>query len=428
MTPKAHTQEDKTLTVELWPIERPIPYDNNPRRCPQSAIDKVAASLREFGFRQAIVVDSEAVVVVGHTRLLAAKRLGMKQVPVHVAADLSPAQARAYRIADNRTNEETAWESDLLSVEIAELAVLDYEIDVLGFDGQELAELLAQPTLGLTDPDEVPEPPVEPITQAGDLWILGEHRLLCGDATVAADVARVMNGARATLMATDPPYLVGYDGGNHPQTWSKTGRRISSEEKTRHWDAYRDQESSVAFYEQFLRTALEVALSERPFVYEWLGVMRLPVVVTAWEHVGLLPHQLLIWAKSRSVLTRCDYQWNYEGCMYGWRRGQRPLVGRRPPAGAAALWRIDSAIEDGAAGIHPTMKPVEVVRRPIEYHTKPGEVIFEPFCGSGTAIVAAEMTGRSCRALEISPAFCDVAVQRWERFTGRKAVRDGALH
>jgi DNA modification methylase len=228
-------------------------------------------------------------------------------------------------------------------------------------------------------------------------------------------------------MATDPPYLVDYDGGNHPQTWDKIGRRISSEEKTRHWDDYHDQASSVAFYEAYLRAALDNALSERPFVYQWLAVMRLPIVVAAWERVGLLPHQLLIWAKSRSVLTRCDYQWNYEGCMYGWRHGKRPPSSRRPPAGSAALWTIDSKIEDGAAGLHPTMKPVEVIRRPIEYHTKPAELIYEPFCGSGTALIAAEMSGRTCYAIEQSAQFVDVAVARWERFTGKTAVRDGAL-
>ena len=167
---------EQGLAIELWPIERPIPYAKNPRTCPQSAIAKVVASLEQFGFRQAIVVDANDVVVVGHTRLLAAKQLGLKQVPVHVAADLSPAQAAAYRIADNRTNEETSWDADLLSVEIAQLASLDYDIDVLGFEANELAELLAQPTVGLVDPDAVPSVPVEPITLPGDLWHLGNHR------------------------------------------------------------------------------------------------------------------------------------------------------------------------------------------------------------------------------------------------------------
>ena len=225
--------------VTLWPIDKLTPYPDNPRHCPPEAIAKVATSIKQFGFRQAIVVDAEGIVVVGHTRLLAAQQLGMKTVPVHVAADLSPAQARAYRIVDNRTNEETAWNADLLSVEIAALVSLDYDIDVLGFESDELAELLAQPTVGLVDPDEVPEIPVEPVTRHGDKWRLGNHVLLCGDSTKPTDVARLMDGARATLMATDPPYLVDYNGGNHPPTAANGGKRAGAapDAGTKHWDA-----------------------------------------------------------------------------------------------------------------------------------------------------------------------------------------------
>ncbi len=429
MTPKPRTHEDKTLSVELWPTSRPIPYEKNPRHCPESAIVKVAASLKEFGFRQAIVVDSNDVVVVGHTRLLAAKRLGMSEVPVHVARDLTPAQARAYRIADNRTNEESAWDAELLSLEISDLASLDYEIDVLGFNGEELAVLLAQPSVGLTDPDDVPEPPAEPITQPGDLWILGRHRLLCGDATVAADVARVMDGARATLMATDPPYLVNYDGGNHPQTWANGGKKPGAARNagTKHWDTYVDHDTSLTFYEDFLRVAIEGALTATPVIYMFFAMMRAPIVFEAWERSGLLLHQVLVWHKSRVVLSRCDYCWNYEPVAYGWIKGRRPRSERRPPANATAVWEVSSAIKDGPQE-HPTCKPVELIRRPIDYHTKATELTYEPFCGSGTAIIAAEMSGRACRAIEISPTYCDVAVRRWEAFTGKQAVRDGTRH
>jgi DNA modification methylase len=372
------------------------------------------------------VVDSEGVVVVGHTRLLAAQQLGMKTVPVHVASDLSPAQARAYRIADNRTNEETSWNEDLLSVEISKLVSLDYDIDVLGFESDELAELLAQPTVGLVDPDEVPAVPVEPVTKDGDLWMLGDHRLLCGDSTKPTDVARLMDGQRATLMATDPPFLVNYDGGNHPPTWANGGKRLGAapDAGTRHWDDYVDHDTAVKFYKEFLSVAVEHALIKTPMVYMFFGMMRAPLVFEAWEKAGLLLHQVLVWNKSRVVLSRSDYCWNYEPIAYGWIKGARPRATRRPPANSTAVWQVSSAILDGRQD-HPTCKPVELVGRPIEYHTKPGEVIYEPFCGSGTAIIAAEMTGRVCRALEISPAYCDVAVKRWEAFTGRQASRDG---
>jgi DNA modification methylase len=407
------------LTVEWWPVERPVRYARNARSCPEAAIAKVAGSLREFGFRQPIVVDEGGVVIAGHTRLLAAKRLGLTKVPVHVARDLTPQQVKAYRLADNRTAQETSWDLELLPLEIAELADLGYDLGVLGFDAEELTGLLVPPTEGLSDPDEVPEPPASPITKPGDLWILGSHRLLCGDATEARDVARLMDGRRATLMATDPPYLVDYDGGNHPQTWANGGK--AGKDPTKHWDAYTDHEHSVAFYESYLRAALEHALAEAPAIYQWFGAMRAPVVFEAWQTVGLLAHQTLIWVKSRPVLTRCDYMWDYEPCLYGWVKGRQPK--RKPPAEARAVWQIDSRVEDGASGIHPTMKPVQCFRRPIAYHTGPGELIYEPFCGSGTALIAAQELGRVCYAIELSAAFCDVAVRRWERFTGREAIR-----
>ena len=212
------------LSIEWWPIARPLPYARNPRLAPEAAITKVAASLAEYGWRQPIVVDAQGVIIAGHTRLLAAKRLGLERVPVHVATDLTQQQVKAYRLADNRTAEETSWDLELLPLEIAELADLGYDLGVLGFDPEELVKLGFAATEGITDPDEVPEAPVEPTTKAGELIILGDHRLLCGDATDAAHVSRLMNGQRAALMATDPPYLVDYDGGHHPDTYGNGGK------------------------------------------------------------------------------------------------------------------------------------------------------------------------------------------------------------
>jgi DNA modification methylase len=406
------------LAIELWPIERPIPYADNPRLCPPSAIEKVAASLRAYGFRQPIVVDTEGVIIVGHTRLLAAKQLGLAEVPVHVA-DLSAEQARAYRLADNRTNEETSWNAELLGAEIAALAEIDYDLGLLGFNDDELSEILKPPTLGLTDPDLIPEPPEEPIAKPGDLWALGDHRLLCGDATKAGDVERLMNGRRAALMVTDPPYLVGYTGGTHPATAANGGKK--GEDPDKHWDSYIDHESSVAFYADFLRIASGHALELHAAIYQFFAIMRARVLFEAWAAAGLLAHQVLIWKKSRAVLTYSAYLWNYEPFVYGWQAGHQPR--RRPPADVPAVWEISSAIEDGASGLHPTQKAVELYRRPILYHTKAGEALFEPFCGSGTALIAAESAGRCCYALELSPVFCDVAITRWMNFSGRAAVR-----
>ena len=417
------TPTASTLKVEWWPIEKPLPYARNARVCPESAISKVAGSIHEFGFKNPILVDGEGVIIAGHTRLLAAQRLALETVPVIVCADLSPEQVKALRLADNRTGEETSWDEELLPLELAELAGLDFELALTGFEPDELAAFLAEETEGLTDADAVPDLPEEPVSQPGDLYLLGEHRLLCGDATSAADVQRVMDGKKATLMATDPPYLVDYDGGNHPQTWGKDGRAISSEEKTKHWDAYEDPETASAFFTGYLSVALSEALVGDAAVYQCFASMRSEIVLAAWRAVGLLPHQMLVWRKSRPVLTRCWFMWDFEPILVGWPRGHQPKM--KPPNNERAVWEIATSegVEDGVAGTHPTIKPVELIRRPIVWHTKPGGLIYEPFSGSGTAIIAAEQTGRTCYALEQSPQFVDVAVARWEAFTGRKAER-----
>jgi DNA modification methylase len=416
------TATDK-LTVEWWPTDKPVPYARNARVCPEAAIAKVAASLTEFGWRQPIVVDEHGVIVAGHTRLLAAQRLGLKQVPVHVASGLTPEQVKAYRLMDNRSSQETSWDLDLLPLELSELAGFEFDLALTGFEPDELAAFLAEETEGLTDPDDVPDLPEEPVSKPGDLYVLGKHRLLCGDSTNADDVIRLMAGKKATLMATDPPYLVDYAGGQHPSSEANggivDGVRVGHEEK--HWDTYIDHEHSVEFYVEFLRCALDHALTDDAAIYQWFGIMRTEVIWQSWREVGLLPHQVLIWLKSRSVLTYSHFMWNYEPMMYGWRQGSMPKA--KPPADAKAVWEIGSAIEDGASGIHPTQKPVETIRRPISYHTKPGGLIYEPFSGSGTALIAAEEMGRTCYAMEQSPQFVDVAVARWEAFSGRKAER-----
>jgi len=413
------SHDDAKLTVEWWSIDKPTPYAGNPRVASDSAIAKVAGSIKEFGWQQPLVVDAEGVIIVGHTRLLAAQRLQLTEVPVVVAKDLTPQQAKAYRLADNRSAEDTSWHYELLTLELEGLLKADYDLRFTAFDPAELARLPLYGTReGQCDPDEVPEVPDEPVTKPGDLWLLGGHRLLCGDATRPEDVQRVMGDARAAIMATDPPYLVDYRGGQHPASEANGG----ADSKDKRWDEYIDHEHSVAFYVDFLRCALEHALTPDAAIYQWFGIMRTEVIWQSWREVGLLPHQVLIWKKTRAVLTYSHFMWDYEPMMYGWLQGHMPR--RKPPADAKAVWEIASKIDDGAAGLHPTQKPVETVRRCLEYHTPPGAVIYEPFCGSGTALIAAEQTGRSCHAIELSPAFVDAAVARWERFTGQVAKLD----
>ena len=411
---------DGRLTIEYWPIDRPQPYANNPRTIPPSAVAKVARSIAEFGFRQPIVVDEKDVVIVGHVRLAAAKQLDLTSVPVHVASGLSAAQVKAYRLADNRSAQETDWDATLLGLELTDLAALGLELDLTGFEADELAAYLGPDKVGLTDPDFVPAPPAEPRSRPGDLWQLGEHRLLCGDSTNPDDVQRLMAGERATAMVCDPPYLVNYRGDNRPPTWANGGK--TGHQKVRDWDDYTDPKSAQAFYEGFLRAALECALTERAPVYQFFAALRAPLLFGAWQQVGLLTHAVLIWHKSRRPIGRSDYVWTYEPIAYGWRKGQRPPVSRRPPAGSSAVWEIPSAIEDGAGGVHPTMKPVECYRRPLLYHTRAHEAVYESFAGSGTALIACEQLGRRCYALEISPVFCDVTIRRYELFAGKQAI------
>jgi DNA modification methylase len=410
---------ESTLSIEWWEAERPLPYEKNPRLVSEAAIDKVATSIREYGFRQPLVVDARGVLIVGHTRLLAARKLGLAKVPVHVARGLPAEKAKAYRLMDNRSNEETSWNFSLLEAELAELVGMELDPLLTGFSPEELTALLNPPAAGLCDPDEVILPPAVPTTKPGDLWVCGRHRLLCGDAKSEADVVRLMAGHRATLMCTDPPYLVDYDGGNRPGSFSG-----SKGEPAFDWDHCPDPAYARTFYTNFLFVATREALAPDAALYQFFAMMRADEVFAAWREVGLLPHQVLIWQKSRHVPSRSDYMWTYEPFLYGWKQGDRPATSRRPPAEACALWEIPSIIEDQATGIHPTQKPVELVRRPILYHTKRGEVIYEPFSGSGTALIAAEMTARCCYALELSPAYTDAARKRWELFTGQKAERE----
>ena len=410
-----------TLVVQQWPIAKVRLYEHNPRLCPEEAITAVAASIRNFGWKVPLVIDTAGTIVAGHTRYRAALRLGCKTVPVIVANDLSPARLKAFRLADNKVGELTGWDEALLAEELMALVGMEIDPALTGFSADELAALLAPPpSEGLCEPDETVEPPDEPLSKPGDLWLLGAHRLLCGDATTAADVRRLMGGERAALMATDPPYLVDYTGGAHPSSAANRG----APSKDKHWDTYVDHAHSVEFYRDFLRVALDEALSGAAAIYQCYGIMRSEVIWQAWSEVGLLAHQVVVWKKTRSVLTYSWFMWDYEPVMVGWPTGHQPAS--RPPADERAVWEIASTIEDGATGIHATQKPVELVRRPIGWHTMRGGLLYEPFAGSGTALIAAEMTGRRCYAIELSPAFCDAVVARWERFTGKSAVLEGA--
>lgn len=409
------------MKIEMKSVTEIKPYPSNPRNN-DGAVEAVARSIKEFGFRQPVVVDEDGTIVVGHTRWKAAQHLGLTTVPVHVAMDLTPEQAKAYRIADNQTSNISDWDLDLLPLELTALKDLNVDLSLLGFDEDELTRLLkAEATQGLVDANDVPPPPAEPISKTGDLLILGRHRLLCGDSTSATDVRRLMNGDRAILFSTDPPYLVGYDGTNHPHKWNEDDKNKDwSDTYGVKWD---DAEANPELFERFIQTAVDEAIEPNAAWYCWHASRRQSMLEAAWEKAGAFVHQQIIWAKDRPILTRSWYMWQHEPCFMGWMRPNKPqrVAEDYPPS----VWSIPT-VPAGQATDHPTSKPVELFALPMRQHAKPGELCYEPFAGSGSQIIAAEQMGRRCYAMEISPTYVDVCVQRWEAFTGQKAERIAA--
>jgi DNA modification methylase len=383
---------------------------------PTNQQEALSGVLAEVGLVQQVVVNkTTGHLVDGHLRVSLAMRAGQPTLPV-VYVELSPEEEALVLATLDPVAAMALPDADKVRELLEIAATQDQAVLALLEDLARQAHLPGPPVTEETQP--IPEPPEEPQTKLGDLYILGDHRLLCGDATNSDDVNRLMAGKRAALMFTDPPYLVDYEGGSHPASEANAGALT----KDKHWDAYLDHAHAVDFYRDFLRPALDIALVPDAPVYQCFGMMRTEVIWQAWREVGLLSHQVVIWKKSRAVLTYSWFLWDYEVVMVGWLQGHKPKA--PPPADTRAVWEIDSTDgnEAGVGSIHPTIKPVELVRRPIGWHTKPGGLIYEPFSGSGTALIAAEQTGRACYAMELSPAYVDVAVQRWQNLTGQAAI------
>lgn len=405
------------MKVQLRPTTELSEDPANLRDHPARSIEAIKASLRRFGFQKPVVVDSKGVVRAGNGTLRAARELGIEKVPT-VVSDLDGSDLTAYAIADNRSAEFGEWRAEDLVATLRGMS--DEDRELVGFTAEDIAAIDNAEQKEIEDAGADPEPET-PVSRLGDLWILGEHRLLCGDSTKPEAMARLMAGETAALLATDPPYLVDYDGTNHPKEHHiKAGRTGTSITGGKHWDAYQDPESSVEFFADFLRVALAHCIDRVP-IYQWHATRRQALVEQAWEANDLLVHQTIVWAKPRGVLTRSHFLWAHEPAFYGWRRGMQPEKDRRPPPSERTVWELGSESD----GIHPTQKPLAVFLGPIEWHTKPGEVVLEPFSGSGTQLVAAEKLARRCRAMELSPPFVDVAVRRWEKTTGKQATLDG---
>jgi DNA modification methylase len=388
--------------IERWPIERLLPYIRNPRTHSDEQIAQIAASIAEFGFVNPILVGSDGIIVAGHGRLAAARKLNLAEVPVVVLDHLTPTQRRALVIADNRIAENAGWDEELLRIELESLREEGFDLDLLGFDDAALADLLADeetPKEGLTDDDAAPEVQETPVSRPGDVWIMGPHRLVCGDATTAEAYAQLLpNGERADMVFTDPPYNVAYADDTRPILNDKLGDRFGD----------------------FLRDALQLLLPHCDgAVYIAMSSSELDTLQAAFRASGGHWSTFIIWAKNAFTLGRSDYQRQYEPILYGWREGAtRYWCGDRDQGD---VWHIDKPrVND----LHPTMKPVELVERAIRNSSRPGDVVLDPFGGSGTTLIAAEKAGRVARLIELDPKYADVIVRRWQDWTGQQATRE----
>ncbi|MFQ6026823.1 MAG: site-specific DNA-methyltransferase [Dehalococcoidia bacterium] len=410
------------IDINLLPIGELKPDPGNPRRISDQELESLTRSIREFGMVDPIIARSEDKTVIGGQQsLVAARRLGLKQVPV-VLVDLSLEQARLLNLALNRIS--GSWDQELLARLLSDLNnVPKIDLTLSGFSDDELKKHLQslearekRERIETFDVEQALEAArAAPIAKRGDLWRLGEHRLLCGDATDSAAVGRLFGDQKASLLATDPPYLVDYSGGNHPASRGNKGKA----NRDKDWDTYVDPEASVEFYAKFLALGLE-HLKPNSAVYQWHAHRRQMLVEQAWVQCGLLVHQQIIWMKARGVLTHSHYLWSHEPAFYGWVEGQPPT--KKPPSNQRTVWELDQ--QGSSMGVHPTQKPLELFLRPIEYHTEYGDIFYEPFLGSGTQLIAAEKLSRICYALEQGPQYVDVAIKRWEAFTGETAVKE----
>ncbi len=427
------------MKIELRKLAKITPYPGNPRQN-DGAVEAVAASIREFGFRQPIVVDTDGKIICGHTRWKAAQKLNLDRVPVHVATDLTAAQIKAYRVADNQTAQIADWDMDLLPIELTELQALGVDLDLLGFDQDELAKLMGTDVKeGLCDPDEVPAPPDEATTQPGDLWVMGDHRLLCGDSSKPEDVDRLLDGAKIQLVNSDPPYNVkveprsnnaiaaglssfsgpkhhqALDVARHPKKAKPTGKKLRAKDRPLANDFVSDEAFDELLRAWFGNMA-RVLEPGRGF-YIWGGYANCanyPPVLKACE---LYFSQAIIWVKEHPVLTRKDFMGNHEWCFYGWREGAAHVY--LGPANAVDVWSVKKV--NPQSMIHLTEKPVELATRALQYSSRTGENVLDLFGGSGSTLIGCEQAGRKAFLMELDPLYCDVIVQRWEKFTGKKA-------
>ncbi len=391
MSIKSEWPADK---VERRSIASLIPYARNARTHSPDQVDQIAASIREWGWTVPVLVDEEGGLIAGHGRVMAAKKLGLKDIPVMVAGGWSEAQKRAYVLADNKLALNAGWDNELLRIELEGLKELDFNLDLTGFGLDELATILADKTDGLTNPDEVPEPPADPISALGDVWLLGKHRLVCGDSTIVDHVDKLMGKDKANLVFTDPPYGVEY----------QSNMRVKS-----------DKFSVIANDDKYLDILPIIEMFSKGWVFVWTSWK----VQTKWIEMfkGFdYPTNIVIWHKPGGGIgdLKKTFSSDYEVALV-WNRGAE-LCGKR----IGSVWTIN---KDGAGTyVHPTQKPVALSVEAIDKTTKDGNIVLDLFCGSGSTLIGCEKTGRCARLMEIDPKYVDVAIERWQNFTGQEAT------
>jgi DNA modification methylase len=405
-TSRTQTIAGERLRLEFWQLDRLVPSPRNARTHSDAQIAEIAGSIRTFGFTNPILVGDDRDIIAGHGRLAAARQLGLGEVPVIQLVGLTELQRRQLVLADNRIAMNAGWDLEMLHLELKDLSALGADLAILGFTSKELATALNPAAAGLVDEDEVPALGAAPVSQVGDIWNLGPHRVACGDSTEAATVAALLGNVQPRLMVTDPPYGVAYEPEwRNKRGISSSGRlgKVENDERADWGEAWDLFPGAIA--------------------YVWHGALRSIPAAEGLVRAGFTIRAQIIWAKERLVIGRGDYHWQHEPCWYAVRQKGNWTGDRKQ----TTLWTIPNKDQD-ADTVHGTQKPVECMRRPMLNNSIPGDTIYEPFLGSGTTLIAAETTGRACFAIELDPLYVDVAVRRWQSFTGQGATRatDGA--